>query len=202
MSCSFACPCSFPSPVEALFFSSSAYPLGPLHIAANLSLSFRCRCQRLPSGQPSQHLEYKRRNISICWLYHWYHSILNCSYWANYLSKYIGCILARTKCILYTCIDCWTTCPMAIPCTTAAVQEQKSDFTSTLYTAKSQYWLHKCIICFVNNKTYIQYTPRGFPTFHKTPRKIFRAENLTVFPMSVFLWVFSIFPPRTFYRPS
>jgi len=94
MSCSFACPCSFPSPVEALFFSSSAHPLCPLHIAANLSLSFRCRCQRLPSGQSSQHLEYKRRNISICWLYH---SILNCSHWANYLSKYIGCILARTK---------------------------------------------------------------------------------------------------------
>jgi len=49
---------------------------------------------------------------------------------------------------------------------------------------------------------YIQYTPRGFPTFRKTPRTIFRAENLSVFPKSVFLGVFSIFPPRTFYRPS
>jgi len=48
----------------------------------------------------------------------------------------------------------------------------------------------------------LQYTPRGFPTFRKTPRKIFRAENLTIFPKSVFLRVFSIFPPRTFYRPS
>jgi len=48
----------------------------------------------------------------------------------------------------------------------------------------------------------IQYTPRGFPTFRKTPRKIFRTENLPVFSKSVFLGVFSIFPPRTFYRPS
>ena len=46
------------------------------------------------------------------------------------------------------------------------------------------------------------YTPRGFPTFRKTLRKNFRAENLPVFPQSVFLGVFSIFPPRTFYRPS
>ena len=69
--------------------SSSAHPLCPLHIAANLSLSFRyaanlslsfqCHCLRLQNGQPSQHLKYKRRNISICWLYH---SICNCSYWA------------------------------------------------------------------------------------------------------------------------
>jgi len=49
---------------------------------------------------------------------------------------------------------------------------------------------------------HIQYTPCGFPTFRKTPRKIFRAENLPVFPKSVLLGVFSIFPPRTFYTPS
>ena len=48
----------------------------------------------------------------------------------------------------------------------------------------------------------LQYTPRGFPIFRKTPRKIFRAENLPVFPKSAFLGVFSIFPPRTFNRPS
>jgi len=51
-------------------------------------------------------------------------------------------------------------------------------------------------------KVHVQYTPRGFPIFRKTPRKIFRAENLSVFPKSVFLGVFSIFSPRTFYRPS
>jgi len=47
-----------------------------------------------------------------------------------------------------------------------------------------------------------KYTPRGFPTYRKTPRKTFHAETLPVFPKSVFLGVFSIFPPRTFYRPS
>ena len=48
----------------------------------------------------------------------------------------------------------------------------------------------------------VQYTPRGFPTFRKTPRKIFRAENLPVFPESVFLECFSFFLPRIFYQPS
>ena len=48
----------------------------------------------------------------------------------------------------------------------------------------------------------MQYTPRKFPTFRKTPRNIFRAENLPVFLKSVFLGVFSIVHPRTFYRPS
>ena len=52
------------------------------------------------------------------------------------------------------------------------------------------------------NYVSIQYTPCGFPTFRKTLRKSFRAENLPVFPKSVFLGVFSIFPPWTFYRPS
>jgi len=59
-------------------------------------------------------------------------------------------------------------------------------------------WLLNCF----ERQKYVQYAPRGFPTFRKTPRKIFRAENLSVFPMSVFLGVFSISPPRTFYRPS
>jgi len=49
---------------------------------------------------------------------------------------------------------------------------------------------------------YVQYIPRGFPTFRKTPRKIFRAEKLPVFLKSVFLGVFLMFPPRTFNRPS
>jgi len=53
-----------------------------------------------------------------------------------------------------------------------------------------------------NEYNIIQYTPRGFPTFRKTPRKIFRAENLPLFPKSVFLGFFSLFPLRTFYRPS
>ena len=43
---------------------------------------------------------------------------------------------------------------------------------------------------------------REFPTFRKTLRNIVRADNLPVFSKSVFLGVFSIFPPRTFYRRS
>ena len=48
----------------------------------------------------------------------------------------------------------------------------------------------------------LQYTPHAFPTFRKTLRKIFRAENLPVFPESVFLGVSLFFPPQIFYRPS
>jgi len=38
----------------------------------------------------------------------------------------------------------------------------------------------------------MQYTPRGFPTFRKTPMKIFLAENLQVF-QSPFFSAFSHF---------
>jgi len=54
-------------------------------------------------------------------------------------------------------------------------------------------WENVCHIEEVRFRLYLhvlQYTPRGFPTFRKTPRKIFRAENLSVFPKSVFLGMF------------
>ena len=40
------------------------------------------------------------------------------------------------------------------------------------------------------------------PHFPQNSEEIFRAKNLPVFSKSVFLWVFSIFPPRILYRPS
>ena len=46
------------------------------------------------------------------------------------------------------------------------------------------------VYCSYNTDAVIQYTPRGFLTFRKTPRKMFRAENLSVFPKSVL----SVFP--------
>ena len=48
----------------------------------------------------------------------------------------------------------------------------------------------------------LQYTPREFPTFRKTPEENFPRREFTSISKVRFPRSFLNFPPRTFYRPS
>jgi len=104
MSCSFACPCLFRSQGEALFFSIlflSPPSLSFAYRTQSFIVFFRFRCLRLQNGQPSQHLEYKRRNISIIMLVIPFNSKLQLLRKLSFQKYSLYVSNARTKC---TCI--------------------------------------------------------------------------------------------------